>query len=39
MVQPDGKKNLSCLPTATPKAVAPPADSGSNDAGGSGYSY
>ncbi|MET8278139.1 hypothetical protein [Micromonospora sp. NPDC005174] len=39
VVQPDGKKNLSCLPTSTPKAVAPPADSGSSDAGGSGYSY
>ncbi|MEH1164484.1 hypothetical protein V6V47_03760 [Micromonospora sp. CPCC 205539] len=39
VVAPDGKKNLTCLPTSTPKAVAPPSDSGSNDAGGSGYSY
>ncbi|MFC4021901.1 hypothetical protein ACFOW4_28725 [Micromonospora sp. GCM10011542] len=39
VVAPDGKKNLTCLPTSTPKPVAPPADSGSNDAGGSGYSY
>jgi len=34
VVQPDGKKNLSCLPTSTPKAVAPPADSGASDSGG-----
>ncbi|WP_410812347.1 hypothetical protein [Micromonospora sp. 067-2] len=39
VVDQNGKKNLTCLPTSTPKAVAPPADSGSNDAGGSGYSY
>ena len=38
VVDPNGKKNLTCLPTGTPKAVAPPAssDSGSGD---SGYSY
>ncbi|MFC8618672.1 hypothetical protein ACFT9M_19980 [Micromonospora purpureochromogenes] len=41
VVDPNGKKNLTCLPTGTPKAVAPPAagDSGGSDAGGSGYSY
>ncbi|MCP3782365.1 MULTISPECIES: hypothetical protein [Micromonospora] len=37
VVDPNGKKNLTCLPTGTPKAVAPPA---SGDSGGdSGYSY
>jgi predicted lipoprotein with Yx(FWY)xxD motif len=30
---PDGKKNLTCVPTATPKPVQPPAD----DSGGDGY--
>ncbi|RZU74220.1 putative lipoprotein with Yx(FWY)xxD motif [Micromonospora kangleipakensis] len=41
VVDPNGKKNLTCLPTGTPKAVAPPAsgDSGSSDGGSSGYSY
>ncbi|MEV6365285.1 hypothetical protein AB0L86_00130 [Micromonospora musae] len=40
VVAPDGKKNLSCLPKGTPKAVAPPADSGGgSDYGDSGYSY
>ncbi|MEV0722379.1 hypothetical protein AB0I37_06345 [Micromonospora purpureochromogenes] len=41
VVDPNGKKNLTCLPTGTPKAVAPPAagDAGGADAGGSGYSY
>jgi predicted lipoprotein with Yx(FWY)xxD motif len=42
VIGPDGKKNITCLPTTTPKPVAPPADdtsdSGSDDAGG-GYSY
>ncbi|MGB2570777.1 hypothetical protein ACPFP2_20340 [Micromonospora citrea] len=38
VVQPDGKKNLECLPTGTPKAVAPPAESGANSGGGE-YSY
>ncbi|MDG4802104.1 hypothetical protein [Micromonospora sp. WMMD980] len=40
VVDPNGKKNLTCLPTGTPKAVAPPAsgDSGSSG-GGSDYSY
>jgi predicted lipoprotein with Yx(FWY)xxD motif len=38
VVDPNGKKNLTCLPSGTPKAVAPPASSG--DSGGdSGYSY
>jgi predicted lipoprotein with Yx(FWY)xxD motif len=41
VVDPNGKKNLTCLPTGTPKAVAPPAsgDAGSSDGGSSGYSY
>ncbi|MEV1286413.1 hypothetical protein [Micromonospora sp. NPDC049679] len=42
VVAPDGKKNLSCLPTGTPKAVAPPAESGTGgDSGASsgGYTY
>ncbi|WP_200209222.1 hypothetical protein [Micromonospora coerulea] len=41
VVDPNGKKNLTCLPTGTPKAVAPPAsgDSGGSDGGSSGYSY
>ncbi|WP_319460989.1 hypothetical protein [Micromonospora sp. RTP1Z1] len=41
VVDPNGKKNLTCLPTGTPKAVAPPAsgDSGSSDGSSSGYSY
>ena len=39
VVDQNGKKNLTCLPTSTPKAVAPPADSGTSDSGGSGYSY
>jgi predicted lipoprotein with Yx(FWY)xxD motif len=40
---PDGKKNLTCLPTPPPKAVAPPADdtsadnTGSTDSGSGGY--
>ncbi|SCG71710.1 COG4315 family predicted lipoprotein [Micromonospora coxensis] len=38
VVQPDGKKNLECLPTGTPKAVAPPAESGANSGGGE-YTY
>jgi predicted lipoprotein with Yx(FWY)xxD motif len=40
VVDPNGKKNLTCVPTGTPKPVAPPASSG--DTGGSdggGYSY
>jgi predicted lipoprotein with Yx(FWY)xxD motif len=38
VVSPNGKKNLTCLPTGTPKAVEPPAagDAGSNSGGGSG---
>ncbi|GAB3802330.1 hypothetical protein [Micromonospora zhanjiangensis] len=35
VVAPDGKKNLTCLPTGTPKAVAPPADGGSAGESGS----
>ncbi|MEV0426237.1 hypothetical protein [Micromonospora sp. NPDC050495] len=38
VVDPNGKKNLTCLPKGTPKAVAPPASGASSD-GGSGYSY
>ncbi|TDC60288.1 hypothetical protein E1258_15185 [Micromonospora sp. KC207] len=38
VAQPDGKKNLECLPTGTPKAVAPPS-SGDAGAANSGYSY
>jgi predicted lipoprotein with Yx(FWY)xxD motif len=39
VVQPNGKKNLSCLPTGTPKPVAPPADDENDSTGGSDYSY
>ncbi|MDO3682279.1 hypothetical protein [Micromonospora sp. C28ISP2-4] len=40
VVDPNGKKNLTCLPTGTPKAVAPPAAGSSNSSGGgSDYSY
>jgi predicted lipoprotein with Yx(FWY)xxD motif len=44
VIGPDGKKNITCLPTITPKPVAPPADDTStNDSGSSsgsgGYSY
>ncbi|MEH0936471.1 hypothetical protein [Micromonospora psammae] len=41
VVDPNGKKNLTCLPTGTPKAVAPPAasDSGGAQGGNSGYTY
>lgn len=46
VVAPDGKRNLTCLPTGTPKAVAPPADDESKDdeskdgeGSESGYSY
>jgi predicted lipoprotein with Yx(FWY)xxD motif len=35
---PDGKKNVTCVPTATPKPVQPPAeDSGSGGYSGDGY--
>lgn len=44
VIAPDGKKNLTCLPKGTPKAVAPPPsddeagqEGTSNGAGGSGY--
>lgn len=44
VIQPDGKRNLSCLPTNTPKAVEPPAENKKDGAttessGGSTYSY
>lgn len=41
VVDPNGKKNLTCLPTGTPKAVAPPAagDSGGSSSGGGDYTY
>ncbi|MCW6009633.1 hypothetical protein K1W54_34595 [Micromonospora sp. CPCC 205371] len=41
VVAPDGKRNLTCLPSVTPKAVEPPADEESKDGEGSesGYSY
>ncbi|WP_246277807.1 hypothetical protein [Phytohabitans rumicis] len=39
VVAPDGKRNLTCLPTGTPKAVAPPADSDDKESGSSDYSY
>ncbi|MFI7574767.1 hypothetical protein [Micromonospora sp. NPDC049497] len=39
VVAPDGKKNLTCLPTGTPKPVAPPADDAEAESGGSDYSY
>ncbi|GLI02805.1 hypothetical protein Pa4123_80830 [Phytohabitans aurantiacus] len=42
VVAPDGKRNLTCLPSVTPKAVEPPADDDSKDGGEdseSGYSY
>lgn len=39
VISPNGKKNLTCVPTGTPTAVAPPADNnaGSGNNGGSGY--
>lgn len=43
VVQPDGKKNTSCLPKGTPKPVAPPADDAEEETaesgGGSDYGY
>ncbi|MFI6762223.1 hypothetical protein ACIBF5_24100 [Micromonospora sp. NPDC050417] len=43
VVAPDGKKNLSCLPEGTPKAVPPPPVEGEGGAaestGGDAYSY
>ncbi|GAA3740739.1 COG4315 family predicted lipoprotein [Micromonospora maritima] len=39
VVDPNGKKNLTCLPTGTPKPVAPPASGGGDSGGGSTYSY
>ncbi|MDM4718121.1 hypothetical protein QTQ03_00385 [Micromonospora sp. WMMA1363] len=37
VVAPDGKKNLTCLPTGTPKPVAPPSDAEQDEK--SDYSY
>ena len=42
VIAPDGKKNLTCVPTATPTAVAPPAASApqaSSGSSGSGSGY
>ncbi|RKR90993.1 putative lipoprotein with Yx(FWY)xxD motif [Micromonospora pisi] len=43
VVAPDGKKNLSCLPEGTPKAVPPPPvegeDGAAENTGGDAYSY
>ncbi|MGS2614460.1 COG4315 family predicted lipoprotein [Micromonospora sp. LZ34] len=39
VVAPNGKKNLTCLPTGTPKPVAPPSDDQGAESGDSGYSY
>jgi predicted lipoprotein with Yx(FWY)xxD motif len=40
VIGPNGKKNLTCVPTATPKPVQPPADSSNSDSSsGGGYSY
>jgi predicted lipoprotein with Yx(FWY)xxD motif len=44
VVAPDGKRNVTCLPTGTPKAVEPPADSDDKESSGSDsssseYSY
>jgi len=36
VVAPDGKKNLSCLPTTTPTPAAPPASNNSGPAAGGG---
>ncbi|WP_247685619.1 hypothetical protein [Micromonospora sp. C31] len=38
VVAPDGRKNLSCLPTGTPKPVAPPSGEQAGQ-GDSNYSY
>lgn len=39
VVDPNGKKNLTCLPKGTPKAVEPPSSSDSGSSDGGGYSY
>jgi predicted lipoprotein with Yx(FWY)xxD motif len=44
VIDPTGKKNVTCLPTFTPKPVPPPADDASEEDGessdsGGGYSY
>jgi predicted lipoprotein with Yx(FWY)xxD motif len=38
VIAPDGKRNVSCLPEGTPKAVEPPSDDKDGESGG-GYSY
>lgn len=41
VVAPDGKRNVSCLPSVPPKPAEPPADDATDDKGGDsgGYSY
>jgi predicted lipoprotein with Yx(FWY)xxD motif len=41
VVAPDGKRNVSCLPSVPPKPAEPPADDAADDKGGDsgGYSY
>ena len=41
VVTPAGQRNVTCLPTITPKPVEPPADDAADDKGGDsgGYSY
>jgi predicted lipoprotein with Yx(FWY)xxD motif len=45
VIAPDGKKNVTCLPTATPTAVSPPAPAtpaagaGTGTGGGTNYGY
>ncbi|SBT36949.1 COG4315 family predicted lipoprotein [Micromonospora auratinigra] len=39
VVDQNGKKNLTCVPTGTPKPVAPPAGGGDSGDSGGGYSY
>jgi predicted lipoprotein with Yx(FWY)xxD motif len=45
VIAPDGKKNITCLPTATPTAVSPPAPAtpaagaGTGTGGGTNYGY
>jgi predicted lipoprotein with Yx(FWY)xxD motif len=36
VIAPDGKKNITCLPTATPTAATPPGAASANDGGASG---
>lgn len=39
VIDQNGRKNLTCVPTGTPKPVAPPAAGDSGGANGGGYSY